>query len=307
MDLDDATKQRIQSLIASDRAVLFMKGDREAPQCGFSATVVQILDRLIPSYTTVDVLADPALREGVKVFSSWPTIPQLYVDGEFVGGCDIIQEGFASGELHESLGLERAEPEPPRITVTDAAAAALGRLADQAAGRELHLQIDARFQSGLYFGPPEPGELRAESNGVVLCMDPTSAQRAQGLCLDAEETAEGPAFRIDNPKAPQVRAMSVQELKAKLDAGESVELFDVRTPEERATARIDGARFHDAGAPRYLETLPRDALLVFHCHHGGRSRKAAEHYAALGFRNVHNLEGGIDAWSRQIDPDVPRY
>ncbi len=307
MNLDDATRQRIESIIASDRTVLFMKGTREQPQCGFSATVVGILDRLLPSYTTVNVLADSALREGIKTFSSWPTIPQLYVGGEFLGGCDIIQESFSSGELQRSLGVESGADGAPGITITDAAAEALRGLEAQAAGRDLHLQIDARFTSGLFFGPSEEGDLRVESNGVTLCLDPISAARADGLVLDAETTPEGPAFRIDNPNAPQVRQMSVKELAAKIESGEAIELFDVRTPEERATALIEGSRFHDEDAARRIAELPRDALLVFHCHHGGRSQKAAEHYAALGFRNVWNVTGGIDAWSLEIDPAVPRY
>ncbi len=103
MSLDPATRQRLDDLIASDRVVLFMKGNRSMPQCGFSAQVVQILDHLIPSYTTVDVLADPEIRNGVKVYSSWPTIPQLYVGGEFMGGCDIVTEMFQSGELKQKL------------------------------------------------------------------------------------------------------------------------------------------------------------------------------------------------------------
>lgn len=103
MTLDDSTRQQIEKIIRSDRVVLFMKGDRNAPQCGFSATVVQILDRLVPDYTTVDVLQDPRIREGIKVFSSWPTIPQLYVGGEFLGGCDIVRETYASGELEQAL------------------------------------------------------------------------------------------------------------------------------------------------------------------------------------------------------------
>jgi monothiol glutaredoxin len=99
MALDAETRSRIARAIGSDRVVLFMKGTRDFPQCGFSARVVQMLDRLVPEYTTVDVLADPAIRQGIKDFSSWPTIPQLYVAGEFIGGCDIITEMFQSGEL----------------------------------------------------------------------------------------------------------------------------------------------------------------------------------------------------------------
>ncbi len=103
MSLSDDTRSRITSTIGSDRVVLFMKGNRSVPQCGFSATVVQILDSLVPGYATVDVLADPDIREGIKEYSSWPTVPQLYVSGEFVGGCDIVREMYQSGELQKTL------------------------------------------------------------------------------------------------------------------------------------------------------------------------------------------------------------
>ena len=99
MALSAETKQRIESLIGSDKVVVFMKGSRQRPQCGFSAQVVQILDAHLPSYTTFDVLSDPELRQGIKDFTNWPTIPQVYVNGEFVGGCDIVTELYQSGEL----------------------------------------------------------------------------------------------------------------------------------------------------------------------------------------------------------------
>ncbi len=105
MNLSDETRKRIDELVGSDRVVLFMKGSRRMPQCGFSATVVQILDHLIPEYTTHDVLSDPELRDGIKLYSQWPTIPQLYVGGEFVGGCDIVREMFQEGELQKQLGV----------------------------------------------------------------------------------------------------------------------------------------------------------------------------------------------------------
>jgi monothiol glutaredoxin len=110
MSLDSATRQRIEEMIASNDVVLFMKGNREAPQCGFSSTVVGILDSLIADYATADVLSDSAVREGIKEYSQWPTIPQLYVRGEFLGGCDIVQELAASGELAQSLGVDASSP-----------------------------------------------------------------------------------------------------------------------------------------------------------------------------------------------------
>jgi len=92
-----------------------------------------------------------------------------------------------------------------------------------------------------------------------------------------------------------------------LQAGEKLALFDVRTAGERDIAKIEGARLLDREAEDEIMTLPKDTALVFHCHHGGRSQSAAEHFLAKGFRNVHNLAGGIDAWSVEVDPKVPRY
>jgi monothiol glutaredoxin len=94
---------RIADIVKADDIVLFMKGTALFPQCGFSSRAVAILDRLGATYQTVDVLQDPEIRQGIKAFSDWPTIPQLYVHGEFVGGSDIMMEMFESGELQELL------------------------------------------------------------------------------------------------------------------------------------------------------------------------------------------------------------
>jgi len=91
--------QRIQQDITDNEVVLYMKGTPVFPQCGFSAAVVQVLTELGVRFKGIDVLTDPSLRQGIKEFSSWPTIPQLYVKGEFIGGCDIVREMAATGEL----------------------------------------------------------------------------------------------------------------------------------------------------------------------------------------------------------------
>ena len=110
MSLSDPLHQQISGLVTQNRIVLFMKGTRYMPQCGFSAQVVKILDELKPSYETVDVLASTEIRDGIKTFSEWPTIPQLYIDGQFVGGCDIVLEMHASGELQKLIGVQVSEP-----------------------------------------------------------------------------------------------------------------------------------------------------------------------------------------------------
>ena len=97
--MDDTVQQRIRQDISETPVVLFMKGSPVFPQCGFSAAVVQILSHIGVKFKGIDVLSDPSVRQGIKEFSTWPTIPQLYVKGEFVGGCDIIREMFQAGEL----------------------------------------------------------------------------------------------------------------------------------------------------------------------------------------------------------------
>ena len=99
--MDDAVQQRISQNLTDHPVVLFMKGTPVFPQCGFSAAVVQILSHLGVKFKGIDVLADPEIRQGIKEFSNWPTIPQLYVKGEFVGGSDIIREMFETGELQQ--------------------------------------------------------------------------------------------------------------------------------------------------------------------------------------------------------------
>lgn len=100
---DTSVNERIRQEISAAPVMLFMKGTPVFPQCGFSSVVVQVLNHLGVKFTSVDVLTDPEIRQGIKEYSNWPTIPQLYVKGEFVGGCDIIREMFETGELQQFL------------------------------------------------------------------------------------------------------------------------------------------------------------------------------------------------------------
>ena len=115
MELDAASRSRIESILQDNHVVLFMKGTPAQPQCGFSAKTTQILNILLPDYATVDVLADPEIRVGIKAYGDWPTIPQLYVDSELVGGCDIVDDMYRQDALHELLGLELPQEAAPTI------------------------------------------------------------------------------------------------------------------------------------------------------------------------------------------------
>ncbi|MEY4296885.1 MAG: Grx4 family monothiol glutaredoxin [Cyanobacteriota bacterium] len=106
--MDSALQARIEALVASSTIVVFMKGSKLMPQCGFSNNVVQILNALAVPFETFDVLSDMEIRQGIKEFSDWPTIPQVYVNGEFIGGSDILIEMYNSGELREKLAVALA-------------------------------------------------------------------------------------------------------------------------------------------------------------------------------------------------------
>ena len=307
--MDDSTHERIRETIESDAVVLFMKGTRQAPRCGFSAQLVQILDELLPTYTTIDVLADSALREGIKEYSSWPTIPQLYVAGEFVGGCDIVRDLFQSGVLEQKLGVEAGSNKDrgPRIGITEQAAEAFAESIDEE-DEFVRLEVSKSFEHSLAIGPQEPGDVAVRAGDLVVLLDPASAKRADGVSIDYVETPEGGAFRINNPNLPpRVKSLSVAELKQKMEAGEKFLLLDVRTREERRVAKLEGARRLDEDLVSDLLDMDRDTILIFICHLGIRSKTAAEQFLAQGFKNVFNVEGGMEAWSRDVDPEVPRY
>jgi len=309
MPLDPATKTKLDQLVTSDSVVLFMKGSRSFPQCGFSASVVNILNTLIPKYTTVNILGDADVRDGMKQYSDWPTFPQLYVRGEFVGGADIVRQMSESGELATRLGDLVVAAKPPTLTVTPRAAKELTEaLAEAGPGDVIHLTIPTSWDHQLDLGPKEAGHATIESNGVTVQVDPTSAARAAGVVIDFIEAPGGGGFKIDNPNRPaQVRQVGPKELKALLDAGTVKELFDVRTPGEREVAQIAGATLLDDAAMARIEALPKETPLAFHCHTGVRSNNAAEHFLGQGFKQVYNLRGGIEAWSTEVDPKVPRY
>jgi len=224
--LDATLKQRIDNMVSGEPVFLFMKGTPSFPQCGFSNQVVQILKAYDVPFGSANVLEDNDLRQGIKVYSDWPTIPQLYIQGEFVGGSDIVRESWENGELTEML----SEALPDREVVA-----------------------------------PKPP------------VKPQNIEPARAAELLAEH-------------------------------GEQGYFLDVRTPEEVATASIDGFQRLDQGlAERVLNQGDKEAVLVFICHHGGRSAQAAEYFANQGFQKVYNVVGGIDAWSQKVDTSIPRY
>ncbi|MET0289793.1 MAG: Grx4 family monothiol glutaredoxin [Pseudoxanthomonas sp.] len=309
MSLDSALRTRIESLLQSNRVVLFMKGQPTMPQCGFSAKAVGALSTLGVDFAHVNVLADQEIREGIKAYGDWPTIPQLYIDGELVGGSDIIEQMTNSGELASLLGVQMPDRSPPQITVTPAAAEMLANATEEAGrGSALVLAVSAQFQPNFQIGAFDANAIAAESNGVRIQFDLASARRAEGAVIDWVDDIRGKGLAIDLPLAPKpVQALSVTDADAHVRADKLL-LVDVRPADERASAAVNVPfKTFDGNGRAELEALPKDTSLAFLCHHGGRSQQAAEEFLALGFTKVFNVTGGIDAWSTDVDPNVARY
>lgn len=309
MSLDSATRSRIDNLLSQHRVVLFMKGTREAPRCGFSAKAVSLIRDLAPGFVSVDVLADEAIRSGIKEYGNWPTIPQLYVDRELIGGSDIIQGMVASGELHQLLGAEAPDRTPPSIRITPKAAQAIQSGMGDADGLGLHLAIDDRWQARFELAEAGGHEVVAEDAGIRILMDPTTARRAEGMEIDWQESFQGGGLSIRLPQAPPpVRGLDVEALSQLLETERAPLVVDIRPEAERMRAPFpESHAVLDGNTLKSLESLPKDRPLAFLCHFGNSSRQAAEHFRNLGFREVYNIDGGIDAWATQIDNTVTRY
>ena len=260
-------KSKMDQIINDNRIVLYMKGDRHRPQCGFSARVVGMLEELEVDYHTIDIFSDPEIRSGMKEYSAWPTFPQFYFKNEFIGGCDIITGMFQSGELHKLLGLEQVEVAPPEIHLTDAAVGAF-KSATQRYPGEIRIEITAQFQYDIGVGPKQPGDIEVVANECLVLFSRSSAKRANGLRIDFKSDD---GLIIDNPNEPKrVKQLDPREMKHWMDTKREFVLIDVRGDDERAIANIDGSQKFNPG---HHAELPKDAILVFQCHHGMRSMR----------------------------------
>lgn len=202
-----ATRRIIENEIASNHVVLFMKGSKASPRCGFSARVSSILEELGVSYKDIDVLADPALRDEIKAFAQWPTVPQLYVGGRFIGGCDIVSDLYGSGELQQVLGARKRDVDAPSITLTERAAAELREL--KLSEREsVRLEIDPQYRFDLLVEASRPEDVALSDKGVTVRLSPASANRAGGLLIDFVEDGIRAGFKIQRQSSASARSSS---------------------------------------------------------------------------------------------------
>jgi monothiol glutaredoxin len=304
MPLDSETRGIIDNLLSNNKVVLFMKGTPQQPQCGFSAKTTAALDMLIPDFMSVNVLDHPTIREGIKEYANWPTIPQLYIDGELIGGSDIVLDMMKSGDLAEALGVDKPATNQPKIKISDDGIAAMKKALDSQPDGALHLQISATWSHQIALEESRDGDICVNISGIEFHMDPWTAARADGLNMILEEDLTGTRFVFDNPNAPpSVNQMTVHELKARLDGDDEIILIDVRPEDERHSGSIEGSRSWNDELRIYVEALPKDTEIIVHCQIGGRSQALADALRQRDFTNLHNVIGGIEAWIEAIDPD----
>ena len=239
-------KERLEAFIGGSTLMLFVKGTPDQPRCGFSATVIDIFNRIGVPYATFDVLSDPEIRQGAKTFSQWPTFPQIYVGGEFVGGCDIVTQMFQEGELQSTV-REAFDAHGP--------------------GRALTTPDDAPVHEPF----PVPEGARASGEGLA--------------------------------EVRQIRPRRVS-----LMGFDSFLVLDVREQSELEIATLGVGHLLPLGDFAHSsKAIAKDVNVLLICRSGNRSNQAGEYLISQGYRHVWNLDGGILAWSDEVDSSIQKY
>lgn len=296
--MNSEIKQVIEKLITDNNCILFMKGNPTHPQCGFSSNTVGILKELLgDDYGYCNVLEDNQIREGIKEYGNWPTIPQLYINKELVGGNDIVTEMYNTGELHSLLGLPQPSREPAQISITEKAAENILSGTENMGSNVLMLSIDGQYNTRFSIEEPKGYEVFTECGDIKIYMDVGTAKRANGIEIDWVEDLQGSGLVIKNPNEPKaVNQLSVEDLKKGMKEGLYTHIYDVRGEQQFSEQAIDGSKRLDKTNMQQIEDLDKQTALVFVCSMGSSSQGACDFYRKKGFTNVNNLVGGVTAW-----------
>ena len=290
--MTEELKNKLQGMVDSHDIVLFMKGDRNQPQCGFSARVVGVLEELEVDYQTYNVFSDPDIRSGMKDFSQWPTFPQLYIKQEFVGGCDLVTEMMQNGELPQMLGVSLEEVSPPTIHLSPGIKALFAESLAQHEGG-IHLEVSKNYQYDLFVGPKSNGQIECLVEGIPFYFSRGSAKRANGISLDFKDGDQGGVL-IDNPNEPKFQDIAVSDLEDWLQTNPNAKVYQIGVG---ADAVLPFATVLDGNAHREIESLPKDHPIAFMCMMGVRSQQASKSLVMQGYNNVFNVLGGLNAWT----------
>ncbi|MFK8012254.1 MAG: Grx4 family monothiol glutaredoxin [Marinicellaceae bacterium] len=296
--MNQETRQTIENLVNNNNCVLFMKGNPKQPQCGFSSNTVKILHDLVgDDFAYCNVLENQDIREGIKEYGNWPTIPQLYINKELVGGNDIITEMFNTGELQTLLDLPQPERKSATVTITPKAKENILSGIENIGSNVLMLSIDSQFNTRFSIEEPKGYEIVSEIDEIKIYMDIGTAKRADGIEIDWVEDLNGAGLVIKNPNEPKpVNQISKQDLQKGIENESLTNIYDVRSENEFLQRSIPGSKRLDKNNMQIIEEMPKDTALVFVCNVGNSSQGACEFYRKKGYTNVNNLVGGISDW-----------
>jgi monothiol glutaredoxin len=296
--MNTETKEIIEKLINSNDCVLFMKGTPSHPQCGFSSNTVSIMKEVLgDDFITFNVLENNEVREGIKEYGNWPTIPQIYVKSELIGGNDIVTEMYNTGELHTMLNLPQPDRTPAQITISDKAKENILSGIENIGSNVLMLSIDGQFNTRFSIDQPKGYEIVSDVDGIKVYMDVGTAKRANGIEIDWVEDLQGAGLVINNPNEPKpVNQLTSEALKKGIEPGKFNHIFDVRSVEHFNSQHIPGSKRLDKENMQVIESIDKNTALVFVCAVGNTSQGACEFYRKKGFKNINNLVGGVSAW-----------
>ncbi len=296
--MNEQTRQTIENLVNNNTCVLFMKGNPKQPQCGFSSNTVKILHDLVgEDFAYCNVLENSDVRDGIKEFGNWPTIPQLYINKELVGGNDIVTEMFNTGELQTMLNLPQPQRKSAVITITEKAKENILSGIENIGSSVLMLSIDSQFNTRFSIEEPKGYEIASDIGEIKIYMDIGTAKRADGIEIDWVEDLNGAGLVIKNPNEPKtVNQLSIKDFQKGLESNLYNNIYDVRSEAEFISRSIPGSKRLDKTNMQDIEALPKDTPLVFVCQVGNTSQGACEFYRKKGFTNVNNLVGGISDW-----------
>lgn len=298
--MTDQATQRIEKMLDENPVFLFMKGNPQTPMCGFSSNTVKILKDMIgDNFGSFNVLDDPEIREGIKTYGQWPTIPQLYVNKELVGGNDIISEMFNTGELHELLNLTQPDRTAPTIGISDEALNHIKDGLKDMGDHQLFLSVDDEFNTRFSLEMPKGYEIIADVGDLKVYMDIGTAKRSNGIEISWQDELQGSGLRIKNPnEPPPVQDLSVAELQDWLATEvENPLVYDVRSADKIAEGTVGHAVRLDKAAIELIETMDKETPMVFVCQVGQSSMSAAEFFRKKGYTKTFNLTGGYNAWN----------
>ena len=296
--MNEQTKQSIENLVNNNTCVLFMKGNPQYPQCGFSSNTVKILQELVgDKFSYCNVLEDQNIREGIKEYGNWPTIPQLYINKELIGGNDIVTEMYNTGELQTLLDLPLPVKEPAAISITEKAQENIRKGIQNIGSKVLMLSIDSQYNTRFSIEEAKGYEIISHVEDIKIYMDVGTAKRANGLEIDWVEDLQGAGLVIKNPNEPKkIKQITKQDLMDGIQRGKYPNIYDVRPENMFLAQSIPGSKRLDKEGMQEIESFSKETPLVFVCNVGKTSQETCDFYRKKGYTNINNLIGGVSNW-----------